>query len=242
MGNIRRLFSAPSWPGWIQLLYKAIDLWGNADFLRGKMSAIHDGITSGWAVLVALVWLFGIALGGHTWLLSILRSKGIFRPAEKWWPSRDNFENETGGIDAELDSVKEAWAAFEIGHYYVGMHESRQKKIKRMILLNPETDLVRNWTQEDGSTKRANEDIREASTKAVAHQNCVRWSHMPIINAVFGDPNSKDAWVRINNQLPGVQAANWPSVKITRAHQRRLYESALASFEALWKRGNPPTR
>mgnify|MGYP001617374495 CR=1 FL=1 len=45
--------------------YRAIDAWGNADFIRTGFTAMRAFLDSGWALFLSFVWLFVIALGWH---------------------------------------------------------------------------------------------------------------------------------------------------------------------------------
>lgn len=159
-----------------------------------------------------------------------------------FWLSRNRMQDETGGLNAELDEVGNAWVSFETGLHYVSMSPERQKKIRRLVLLHPDCEFLEVWTHLDQSTGRARETIKEATTKALQHDTQVRWTKAPMLNAVFGEPGSATAWVRIQSQFPYVNASYWPNYKIFRTKQPSAFDKALESYETMWDEGEEPPR
>ncbi len=62
---MRNLLSPASWPGWLYWVYKAVDAWGNAGFIRGKANAMKSFVDSPWAIALGFAWLFIVAFGWH---------------------------------------------------------------------------------------------------------------------------------------------------------------------------------
>ena len=87
MAKVRSLLSPANWPSWSFWLYKGVDAWGNADFMRGKLAAMKSFLDSGWAILLAFIWLFVVVMGWHRSLLALARPKNDrLRSAENSLP------------------------------------------------------------------------------------------------------------------------------------------------------------
>ena len=134
-----------------------------------------------------------------------------------------------------------AWASFEVGSFYVTLHDDLKKKIERVVLMHPESALLEYWTSFDGSTPRAEPTIIEATTKALALGSAVRWCKGPMVNAVIGMPNTRDAWARIQTQLPLIQSDKWPNTIVQLRQNEEYYNNIVEAFEAMWNRSEEPT-
>ena len=77
------------------------------------------------------------------------------------------------------------------------MSPERQKKVRRLVLLHPDCDFLEVWTCFNSSTIRARDTIRDATRQALEDDTQVRWLRAPMLNAVFGQPESSGGWVRI---------------------------------------------
>ena len=155
--------------------------------------------------------------------------------------TRAQMREMTGGLTRELQDVTHAWASFEVGSYYVSIHDNLKKKLERIVLMHPASPLLKYWTGFDESTARAEPTIREATKKALAAGSKVRWCNGPILNCVIGQPNTHDAWARLQTQLPHIQADKWPNTIITRRTNPEYYGNIVDAFEAMWNQSEEPT-
>jgi hypothetical protein len=139
-----------------------------------------------------------------------------------------------------MQNVTHAWASFEVGSFYVSLHDDLKKKIERIVLMHPESSLLDYWTRFDESTPRAKDTILEATKKALAFGSKVRWCKGSMVNVVIGMPRTHDAWARIQTLLPLVQADKWPNTIVSRRENIEYYNNIIDAFESMWKQSEKP--
>lgn len=156
-------------------------------------------------------------------------------PGLDFYTSRDDFlDHIKGGLRTELAGVGYADVSFETGTFYIQLDDLLKKKIRHLVLVCPETEYIERWTSFDETTRIAKEQIILATKQAQAAGSKVRWCTGPILNAVFGEPESDLGWVRVQAQMPYVKAAKWPSYRITKKENPDFFRKVTEAYEATW--------
>lgn len=220
----------------------AIDAWISLfDRFRGQDTPMPLDAGSIYRLASLPLGLF-VLLAGIWWINrrdDQMRSPSLAKSKVEFYEDRTAMVKERGGIDNELDEAKEAWVAFESGHHFNTMAPERRKKITRLILVGPDTALARNLADALGDKWGTFEAaVRQATDFALREGVDVRWSSLPLLNIIIGNPDG-DAWARFQTYLPYTQAAHWPNTVITKSGHPKAFVNIKESYERLWNKSQP---
>jgi hypothetical protein len=216
-----------SWPGWLTLPRPEI-------------------IVNSFYVLLSLL---GASVALTLWLRRTEAIAAAVRstpPAVEFYPDRTTMVEHRGNLERELDRLSEAWVAFESGAYFIGMDKTNIRKITRMILLHPESDVAQ-WFATT-SVDRAATFLRNgrATTEIADDLGIpVRWSRAPIMNCLLADPMETTSLVtsaRIQIFMPHVPTARGPNVVVTSAAPESLRKTILEAYRHMWQHCEPAYR
>lgn len=214
----------PFWRG-LQTLLLYPDALGVAANVLGRIVSfllawgVIDQAQAAQLAQVPVAWQWGIALTvaavgfpavyrGCQWL------KYLFQPVQIY-KGYDEKESVRGDLREELLDARQAWLAFESGHYFGGMNLDDVTSVERLLMLDPSPEadfLAIHMEQAQRYTediRRVRGDILKATRLAREHDIDVRWYDGPIMNVAIFEPRSRCSSVRVHYQLPGVKPADW---------------------------------
>ncbi|MBQ10790.1 MAG: hypothetical protein CMJ45_04500 [Planctomyces sp.] len=175
---------------------------------------------------------------GYAMLVTIW---GFRRNFVRMFQDRTTFISQQGGIDRELSKVTEAWVAFESGAHFNTMDSKLRRKITKLVMVGPETELRERLAGALGDSHGTfMAAIRRATDLALQDGLSVRWSSVPIMNSVVGNPQQSDGWARLQAYLPYTEAAHWPSIIVYRRQHPLAYENLVKAYERLWEESTTP--
>lgn len=269
MGKLRSLFSPASWPSWMFWLYRAVDAWGNTEFMRGKIGAMNSVLNSAWAILLAFAWLFIIAFGWHTKVLAFVRRRyaetSIKRIEGK--PGRvgkcsgcglQHFFGSRYALARErplkqiFKNTKTIWAYWHTGtiawSYGLLDEKLQPQPLRRLIMPNPYGSapdvLARIGGKEPSDLVK---DIEAMTREAVKANIPVKWFDGDLSNTLMlGEPLDQDdhigdkEWAQSEWLFFKVSADERPSFWAPREEYEMLVLSLHKTFTTMWNQSHPP--
>ena len=144
-----------------------------------------------------------------------------------------------GGIITELNRCVVAWVAVETGATLEnGLPDRLWPKIRRLVLMHPDSDYVRYQGSWSGHPKdQLIEDIYRSTNKAQSYNVQVKWSRESIVNSVIGFSDlaaETPAWVRVQVFSPFRRTRSWPQLVVPNEVEPHVVASFRSSFEEMW--------
>ncbi|MCJ7828574.1 MAG: hypothetical protein MUP81_02405 [Dehalococcoidia bacterium] len=153
---------------------------------------------------------------------------------------------ELGIVQKEFADVKKAWVLWYTAKGVIENGVYLHGKIKKMMFVHPDCNFeepvkkyIRNCVLDKRSPENEAESIREGTEKV--HQEAkrieIRWlKEIPEYFFVINNPDSEDAWVRIESFDLTKNAKDWHSYRIYRREHQYLFEVLKRKYEQLWQR------
>ncbi len=143
----------------------------------------------------------------------------------------------TGDIEGELEKATEVWACWHAGEIARSLEKDDLRKVKRLILRDPKNNDLEplvSFTTDSKATLQEGISVIEQSTRMFQGIDVeVRWHNGPINNITILDPNSKDAWARIEPYLP-IENAKWASYVLYKKRDKEAFNNIKDAFELMW--------
>lgn len=159
----------------------------------------------------------------------------------EFYENRTEMAQEGKGIGDEIQNTSRVWVAMIAGAVIPTMPDDLIKRIDRLILIDPQSDSMQILSRiqlERGPRFPAY--IKETLEKCRKLNVNVRLSKDPVLNVVIGDPDTPQAWARIQLLIPHVLGQDSPSIKITKENHPRLFETIKNSFLKTWEKSRNP--
>ncbi|MFQ5670479.1 MAG: hypothetical protein ACE5HD_08185 [Acidobacteriota bacterium] len=233
--------------GWIERCWE----WGKR-FWAAVMTGGFVGTVVVW--FADLQWPFKIlsgliAVAVVLWIgigIAHIRKRKRIKSLEFYQDRSEMNSSRLGALGDQLGSVNvEALGVFPAGQFLGQLSENQLRKLRHLILPNPDTTATDKELEEhfkhtfsgiDVSVAHFRETIRKNSKKAKSvgvrvyfHPDMAALSS---ISLLIVDPEEDDGWARIEIVLPFTEPASRPSVVIA----KKSYGKAFRNLEALFNK------
>lgn len=151
-----------------------------------------------------------------------------------FYESRKELNEATGGLQHELDTLREGWIMWPAGGTAVSIPLGTLSHIERLILLDPDvggTDFSRLFV---GNEMNVKSTILDLTKRAQAAGVEVRWSTHSYLSIVINDHRSDSASARIELLLPRIESAFRPNVSIKKLGNPKLFDKIVEMYESVW--------
>jgi hypothetical protein len=197
-------------------------------------------------LFAALIFVAGMVGAFWPWLKMIghkpspIISNGI--AGIEYYPNRAKL----GPLIQEFANVKKAWVFWYTGSTAIDQGHYLNGKVARMIFLHPKCNYrpeFKGYLQKQirgGRSPKQEADKIEhfsAVVREKAKDIQIRWlNDVPDYFFVINNPNSDDAWVRIESFDLSKNADHWHSYRIHKKEHPYLFEVLKRKYEQLWER------
>lgn len=158
-----------------------------------------------------------------------------------FYENRKELNKETGGLQHELDTLREGWIMWPAGGTAVAIPAETLSHIERLILLNPDVSGPEYSRLFVGNEMNVKSTILDLTKRAQDAGVNVRWSTHSYLSIVINDHRSDLASARIEFLLPGIESAFRPSFIIKKLGNPRLFETLVKMYESVWKESKEAT-
>ncbi len=139
-----------------------------------------------------------------------------------------------GGTFKELDESKEIWACWHAGTNTENFTKDQRKKIKRLILRNPNNVELATHAEMWGwdNLNDVVSDIKHTSRtfKKTAE---VKWFNGSFPSITIGNPNTNNAWARVEVFFYS-ESAKWQNYLVYYRDNKEAYNTIKNSFDNMW--------
>lgn len=140
------------------------------------------------------------------------------------------------GLQNELKGVSSAWVSWASGTYYNMIPDELKVKINQMIIVNPDSELLKELAKGDNSShSELIVEINKATRMAKSKNTQVRYSDKPIMYCIIGDPNADNAWARLLIYLPYTNSQQWSNIVIHKMKNRTLFNRVRDAYVEMFK-------
>jgi hypothetical protein len=123
----------------------------------------------------------------------------------------------------------------------MSLNDTLRQKVDRIVLLDPESSSLRSMLEmladrDEHSTYPP--AIHQATRYYQASRKRVHWASQRFMNVVIGDPDTKQAWARLQVYLPGREAEDWPNIVVRLRDAPALFTVIKDAYGQLWRLGS----
>ena len=156
----------------------------------------------------------------------------------EFYKNREELSVARGSFREEIERCDTIWAAWYTGINAVGQEVFASKRFHRLLLPNPDGPFLESLATMVGTRiDRLKSDIYATTTIAQNAGAEVHWSDRAIVNMMLGDPDTKDAWVRVDTLVPSAQER--PSFLVKNASSPEFLMTLRRIYEDQWRASYP---
>lgn len=157
----------------------------------------------------------------------------------EFYEDRDRMIGRRGGLAGDLKKASTVWVGMETGAYLGSIDRTNVKRIKRILLLNPQSPPFKSLSDIPGYGETIlSFHIKQAVGIAKNEGIEVKLSNKSILNVVIADPETPQTWVRVQAFIPNLEPAYWPNYIVTRTDYPKLVDRIEKAYDTMWKNKN----
>lgn len=158
-------------------------------------------------------------------------------PSVAFYANRESLNEATGGLQKELDNLREGWVMWPGGVTSIASPITTFSHIERLMVLDPEnqTSITEYCRVFFASKDNAVSSIKDVTRRAQEAGVRVRWSPRFYLGFVIHDPRAKSGLARIEIPYPGIVSAYRSNFTVTRSADHELFETIIQAYECAWK-------
>ena len=144
-------------------------------------------------------------------------------------------------LEKQIKTTKELWVSVIAGHYYHPWQDDDYRKIKKMILCDPNSSVFQKYVEFSGFRGPTFKDAIESNLERCKSLNVpVRLASHPIMNVAISDPGSDESWIRYQWIVPFRLGNEVPITMIYKKDDHELHDFIWKSFDRLWDQSGSP--
>ena len=224
------------WPGVALATALATTMWAWRASLPGPVMVVIFLATFALVLFAINQIRVGERRRKHEHFLPLEEPQSKMRPIE-FYHSRTTMLAVRHGLEGELLRVSRAWVSLIAGANFTSLSNEAIEKIEKLILVDPDSELIKALTRlPTYSAANLQFHIQAAIQRSRAHKVPLKISTVPPLILTIGDPETPQAWARIQIFMPHIPGSEQPNFVVYKAEQAKLFDTIKTHFEEMWER------